>query len=54
MVTTGIDPCIISSTGKGVLCNKVASCLSLFVATLMASSTGIFVNKETTSNDTNT
>jgi hypothetical protein len=45
---------IISSTYKDVLCNKVASYLSLFVATLMARSTGIFGNKETTSNETNT
>jgi hypothetical protein len=34
---------IISSTGKDALSNKGTSCL--FVATLMASSTGIFVNK---------
>ena len=45
---------IISSTYKDVLCNKVASYLSLFVATLMARSTGIFANKDTTSNETNT
>ncbi len=29
-----------------VLCDKVTSCLNLFLATLMARSTGIFVNKE--------
>ncbi len=39
---------IISSIGMDVLCDKVTSCLNL---TLMARSTGIFVNKETTSND---
>ena len=41
------------STGKDVLFSKETSSLSLFLATLMAKSTGILVKRETASKDTN-
>lgn len=44
---------MMSLPGKDVLCDKDAFCLSLFSGTLMAKSTGTFVNRETTSNDIN-
>ena len=43
---------MISSTGNDVLCHKDSSFLSLPLATLMARSTDILENRETTSNDT--
>ena len=43
----------LSSTGKGVLCPREASSLSLSSATLTARSTRILVKSETTSKDTN-
>ena len=44
---------IISSTGKEVLCPRLASSLSLSQATLTARLTRILVKSETTSKDTN-